>query len=642
MMFGLRIFHLKLSSLIFCFSLLLSAQLKAQNPIADALKQAYNSKSVEALNKFIETYPNHTEYVQEAIRVRNQIAFDKTQQENTIEAYQEYIKTYPEALQTIKAKQWIDDHYQEVLNANHEKDYELAKENNTISSYTAFIEKYPLSKYYNYAKDKIYQLQFKENISTYSIEELLNFLKLFPQNPKHKFIYDTLIIETLKYLSYDGLNYISNNQLYDIDFEEFLLSFTNNYIQNGEVESFNKLLNEFTQLKSNKELIKKYNEAKKIEELLKLDIISANTYNNNKDYFTTIKNDKSFLLIKKYLSPLIANNKTKNINSNLQPLLYDFRVVQFEQMLKQNTPLKPTQNKISYNQDSTIRLMLMNNPNRYGNDDIYISLKEGNSWQEPFILPKPINSIYNEKSPLINKEGDVLYFYSNRDMTNSEYDLYLSFKVGDWTSWTQPLKVSNIYLENTKQDYKIGSVKDQDQKPMEAMVYIEDALTGQRIFTTQSSKEGYFAYPKQSIDHNIISVNKGYITKYHKDSEPLELRQDKIEDIFSKHKLITIESIFSTSTPDKFTLPAENYITYLAKSLEGTKYIVTISVHTQNGFKKMSEEDLSWQQATLIKEKLISLGINFQNVVAAGYGKKNPLIGWEDKDRIEIGFMLIE
>lgn len=641
-MFGLRIFPLKLNSLAICFIFLLSIQLKAQNPIADSLKQAYNSKSVEALNKFIETYPNHTEYINEAIRVRNQIAFDKAQQENTIEAYQVYIKTYPEAIQSIKAKQWIDDHYQEILNVNHEKDYDLAKKENSISSYTNFITKYPSSKYYNYAKDKIYEIQFKENISTYSIEELVSFLKKYPQNPMHKYIYDTLSIETLKYLSCDGLNYIANNQLYDIDFESFLIDFANNYTQSGEVELFNKLFNNFAQLKSNKEIMKKYNEAKKIEELLKLDIISIKTFNKNKEYFTTIKNDKSFHLIKKYLTPFIESNKTKNIDSHLQPLLDDFRVVQFEQILNKTIPPKPTQSKISYNQDSTIRLMLLNNPNRYGNDDIYISLKEGNIWQEPIILPKPINSIYDEKSPLINKEGDVLYFYSNRGMTNSEYDLYLSFKVGDWTTWTQPLKVSNINLENAKKEYNIGSVKDQDQNPMEAIVFIEDAISGHRLFTSQSSGKGQFAYPKQSIDHNIISVNNGYITKYYKDSEPLEIIQEKIEDVFFKHKLLTIESIFSHNSPDKLNTPAENYITYLAKSLEGTKYIVTISVHTQKGYKKMNEEDLSWHQATLIKNKLISLGINFQNVVAAGYGGKNPLMGWEDKDRIEIGFMLIE
>ena len=55
----------------------------------------------------------------------------------------------------------------------------------------------------------------------------------------------------------------------------------------------------------------------------------------------------------------------------------------------------------------------------------------------------------------------------------------------------------------------------------------------------------------------------------------------------------------------------------------------------------MNEDDLSWHQATLIKNKLIALGISHQNIVTAGYGNKNKLLGWEDKNRIEIGFMLI-
>ncbi len=642
MMFGLKIYQLKLSSFAFCFFILLSQLSIAQNNVENALKEAYKNKSIEALNQFIKTYTSETKYIEEAVRIRDQMAFDKAKEQNTVESYQEYIKVYPKAIQVQQAKQWIETNSKKAIEEIEENEYERVKKENTIESYTEFIIKYPNSKYHNYAKENIEAFQFDQNISTYSIEELIGFLTNYPFNPKHNYIYDTLKDQTLKYLSYEGLQYISKNKLYDIDFDKFLITFAKEYVVCGETKVFEKLYKDFPELKSNKKLLKKYQEAKAIESLLELEKIDQKTYNKNKQYFTSIKNDKSLQLIKKYIEPLISQKKHTNLNKALLPFEDDFRVNQFQQNIYQPQPPTPDKSKISYNNDSTIKLIVAKNPNGYGKTDIYISLKKGDSWQSPFILPKPINSIYREESPKINNEGDILYFYSDNGMTNNNLDLYLSFRGETWNDWSEPLKVSEIDFKNVKQNYKAGYVKDQDNNPMETLVYIEDEQTGQRHYTTKSSSiSGRFAYPKQSRICNVISPNKGYLTRYYTEKEDLNLKQELIEDLFSKHKILIIETFFSEKTPDKLTTPAENYLSYIAKSIEGTPYILTISVHTQKGYKEMNEDDLSSLQATLIKERLISLGISFENVVAAGYGNKNPLIGWEGKNRIEIGFMKI-
>ena len=105
--------------------------------------------------------------------------------------------------------------------------------------------------------------------------------------------------------------------------------------------------------------------------------------------------------------------------------------------------------------------------------------------------------------------------------------------------------------------------------------------------------------------------------------------------------ILTIESIFSDKSPDKLSISAEKYLKYIVKTLEGSEYIITLSVHTKEGYKTLTAEDLSWRQATIIKDKLIELGLSYQNVIAAGYGNSNPLFGWEDRSRIEIGFMIL-
>ena len=376
---------------------------------------------------------------------------------------------------------------------------------------------------------------------------------------------------------------------------------------------------------------------------MNLTTIDNKTYNKNIEYFTALKSDRSYELINKYLLQSIKTKKIANINKALLPFEEDFRVMQFKEMLFKQEPPKPKLGKTILSPDSTLKLIVQSKTNTYGQTDIYISTKENNNWTETIILPKPINSIYREESPIINNDKDVLYFYSNRPMQNNHLDLYVAFR-GDttnWDDWTEPLKTTEIDIKNIKKKYNRGYLKDEQDNPVEALIYIEDSQTGERLFTTKSSVSGQFAYPKQTKKANLISVIKGYVPKYNPDTNNITIKQDKIEDIYRKNRLVVIETLFPQDSPDKLNTVAENYLKYLAQSFEGSKYIMTISVHCQKGYKAMNEDDLSWHQATLIKNKLIALGISHQNIVTAGYGNKNKLLGWEDKNRIEIGFMLI-
>ena len=241
MMFGLKIFPLKLSSLLFFFFLLISQLSFSQGEVANRLKEAYKANSIDSLIKFVETYPNETIYVQEAKRIIDQLSFEIVTKKNTIEAYEEYVEKHPNAVQTIKAKQWIDLNSTKLRQNEEEKAYQRAKEINTIESYKDFINEFPKSKYLNYAQDKINEFQYNENISKFSIEELTQFLIQYPNNPKNKFLFDTLQTQTLRYLSYEGLIFISKNKLFNIDFENFLSKFASQYTQSGETKNFEKI-----------------------------------------------------------------------------------------------------------------------------------------------------------------------------------------------------------------------------------------------------------------------------------------------------------------------------------------------------------------------------------------------------------------
>ena len=71
------------------------------------LLKAYSYKSIDSLNSFIHSFDTSSIYVKEAIRIRNQMAYEETKKENTLEAYQEFEKLYPNSIQIHEVKRWI-------------------------------------------------------------------------------------------------------------------------------------------------------------------------------------------------------------------------------------------------------------------------------------------------------------------------------------------------------------------------------------------------------------------------------------------------------------------------------------------------------------------------------------------------------
>lgn len=651
-------------NLIICSFILIGGNVSyAQEDVKKALLEAYQSKSIDSLNSFISKYSSDTVYVDEATRIRNQLAFEQTKNKNSIEAYQEFEKLYPESLQISEVKRWISnyilnqtintgdkDKLKELLGSTNDPNiikkaekgienivFENAKEENTIESLNDYLTKYPNGVYAKLIKERLEELQFSQGIIHYDIDELILFLNNYPNHPRHREIFDTLLSITNEYLSLKGIEYISEHNVYDIDFDKYLLDFAKEFTKDGKLNSFHRIIKSFPSLANNKLIIKRLNEAKEIDHLLSLPKIDDKIFKKYNTYFTSIKNDRSLELIKKYITPLVKFNKMANVYKVLEVLNNDFRVYQYFENISEPIAQKQNNIKESFANDSTIRVFSQKVPNSYGENDIFVSFKENDTWTYPIILPKEINSRYDEICPRINEQGDILYFYSNNGMNLSDYDLYVSFRVNkeSWMDWTIPLKVSSI-----EKQYVIGYVNDQDKKPISTTVFIEDSISAQRLTQTLSnSVSGAFAFEKPSKPYLLISNLDKYISTYYNPSGELKLVQNSVEDMISKHKLLTIETIFSESSPDKLSKTSDRFISYLAKSLQDIPYVVTISVHTQKGYKKLSEDELSSLQANLIKDKLIVFGINSDRIVVAGYGKQSPLIGWEGKNRIEIGFI---
>lgn len=609
------------------------------------LERVYKTNNVDSLDKFINTFAQNTKYVEEAIRIRDRIAYEETKKENTTKAYRQYIEKYPNSIYIFDAKYALKEKEKIKILQKEEEDYKQSLKENTIASLERFIKKYPHSSYNSFIKEKIEDMQYSSYIHLYSIDEITNFLSLYPKNKNNTPLIDTLKWQTLEFLSYKGLLFLYNNG-YLYNDTNFVILFSNNYIEQGDSKKFERLIKDFPFLKKDKEFIDKKNDAKKIESIYKLNNIDNKTFNANKEYFHSIKNDKSYLLIKKYFLQLNKAKKISQAKKLISSFNDNFILWQYENSLSYNYDSIIEKQDICFNKDSSIKVISKNKDNSYGGKDLFISLKEYGNKEKEFILPKNINTPYDELYPKINNKGNVLYFYSTRPLSKDSLSLYVSLKMEDtsWRMWSEPIMTDKIVFVNAEKNYVKGYVLDQDNNPMDATIFIENEKTGNRLFVTKSNAlSGGFLFPKsKSEDAIMLSMKKGYISNIVNIAEKNVIVQENIDLLFERKRVFVMESFFKEDNPTKLSYIAEKYLYYLAQSLKESNYIITISLHYKTAYKNLSFQDVTNIQATLIKEKLISFGINYNNIVVAGYGNSRPLIGWEEKNRIEVGFMKID
>lgn len=76
-----------------------------------------------------------------------------------------------------------------------------------------------------------------------------------------------------------------------------------------------------------------------------------------------------------------------------------------------------------------------------GVEDIYVSVKTNNEWQQPVNLGNVINTKMQELSPSLSADTRTLYFSTN-SKGNGSFDVYSSTRLDDtWTNWSEPVNL---------------------------------------------------------------------------------------------------------------------------------------------------------------------------------------------------------
>jgi outer membrane protein OmpA-like peptidoglycan-associated protein len=135
-----------------------------------AYNEACDKNTVESYQNFITSYPGA---VQQAVAKskRNALAFGRTGSVNTIQAYQSFINAYPDATEVGEAWTRI-----------HELAFRQAEKENTCAAYKQFIDEYPKSIQYSEAFKLYEKTQYFENTSPGNWKSNYLFAENYPKN----------------------------------------------------------------------------------------------------------------------------------------------------------------------------------------------------------------------------------------------------------------------------------------------------------------------------------------------------------------------------------------------------------------------------------------------------------------------------
>ncbi len=205
-----------------------------------------------------------------------------------------------------------------------------------------------------------------------------------------------------------------------------------------------------------------------------------------------------------------------------------------------------------FSKDGQALYFTSNRKGSYGGLDIYLSEKQSDGkWGSPVNLGSTINTRYNEESPYISEDGQMLYFSSYGHYNMGGYDVFYSRKKEDG-SWAEPVNIGypinttdddlffqpinkgiaayysiysplgigrndiyymNIYSVNNPRLYSVyGNLRTEDGRidSSRMAIYVIDSNTGDTLTYTSPTEEGTFALQLKQGIYELHFEGEGY------------------------------------------------------------------------------------------------------------------------------------
>ncbi len=338
-------------------------------------------------------------------------------------------------------------------------------------------------------------------------------------------------------------------------------------------------------------------------------------------------------------------------------------VPQYDDMVKGRTVTN------NFSASNNILLMSFGETSGYSPHDIYVSFLKNGRWTKPKKLGKKICSEYDDNSPFLAADGVTLYFSSNRPGGYGNNDIYVTKRLDDtWENWSDPVnlgepingegwdayftipasgdyfymvKDENIVKLKAKEEQKPNPVvlvrgrvlNSKNNKPIEASINYVDLETSTELGIAKSNiQNGEFTiilpygknYSFQAKSEGYYSVTENLNLK--DVASYKEVNKDLYLTPIEKGQTIRINNIFFETA--KADLKQESFfeLDNLVQLLkDNSKMEIFIAGHTDNVGGDEYNMKLSKDRAAAVVSYLVSKGIDAKRLSSDGFGKTKPV-----------------
>ncbi|GAB5523112.1 MAG: OmpA family protein [Roseivirga sp.] len=147
----------------------------------------------------------------------------------------------------------------------------------------------------------------------------------------------------------------------------------------------------------------------------------------------------------------------------------------------------------SISPDEKVLVMSLKSFQTEGNEDLYVTFKQGDSWIQPRNLGATINTFSEEWAPFLSADKTTLYFSSNGHGGQGSRDIFVAKRLDEsWTNWSNPVNLgSDINTRGVELGYSIPTTGDM------------------AFFSTTQNSEGFgdiFQYPLSQTEKAVQEI----------------------------------------------------------------------------------------------------------------------------------------
>jgi len=265
-----------------------------------------------------------------------------------------------------------------------------------------------------------------------------------------------------------------------------------------------------------------------------------------------------------------------------------------------------------------ILLLSMEGNDSYGEEDLFVSLREEDEWSFPVNLGPTINTGGFEISPFLSKDGKTLFFASNGHDGYGDADIYVSTRqYNSWQVWSAPKNLGT----------KINS------ESFDA--YLTVAPDSQIYFTSNKEAKMTDIYSTR-IKKTGEDISKEEISELVQEAKEL-ISKLQIENVNLDEKKTKDRFLIFQPNSSELTEKTKNMLDFTARILKLDSQIkkVVLKSYSNDYNNQLLDLRLARERAELAKEYLVASGVN-PNQVEVKLSYQNL----EEQNGIKIDFVI--